>query len=383
MDYFKSTINTLSNNSDIFIIVTAIVLLISTIISYFVMNVSGTVSASPQLSGNAIDTDNKQASTLLTTLQNTKITLNPINTNDARFKHNLRDYYIKSSYNSCLVGKIKNGYVSVKPLIGIIKNGVRVLDFEVFYLKGKAIIACSNSDSFDYKDTINQLLFDDVMGYINKYALSGSYCQNYSDPLILHFRIKSAQSDVFKQMSDSINKHLGNYLLDNSYSYEANGTNIGAEPIANFMNKIIISCNSSNPAYKNTPFEEYINFTSGSQFCRLLTDNDIKYGHNPDELKQYNKKNMCITTPSPGFTQNSSANLHMSYGCQMIMMDYSLQDNNLKHYNELYNNYGYAYMLKPESLRYVVTTIADPKKQDPSLSYARKVISKPYYKFEI
>ena len=42
-----------------------------------------------------------------------------------------------------------------------------------------------------------------------------------------------------------------------------------------------------------------------------------------------------------------------------------------------------ALVLKPENLRYVQVTIAEPKKQDPNLSYATRNVEADYYNFNI
>merc|ERR1712216_270250 len=39
------------------------------------------------------------------------------------YSHQLRDYYVKSSYNSCCSGHFKNDYVSICALENVLKNG--------------------------------------------------------------------------------------------------------------------------------------------------------------------------------------------------------------------------------------------------------------------
>jgi hypothetical protein len=303
--------------------------------------------------------------------------------NDARSQYNLRDYFIKTSYNSCLNGPIRGGYVDTDALIAVIKHGARVLDFEVFAIDGKAVIAASDSDSFDYKSTLNAVDFAEAMDIVKRYALSGSGCPNYSDPLILHFRIKSTQPEVYDQMADTLRTNFSSELLGPSYSYESNGENFGAEPVKGLIGKVIIAVDARNAKYRSTKLDEFVNFTTGSQIARIMTDNEVQYSHSTDELTEYNKKYMTLTTPTPMSGKNSSANLHMKYGCQMIGMNFSLVDSNLKYYCGLFNDTGFAYILKPEDERYVVVTIPEPTPQDPKLSYARKTVEKPYFKMSI
>lgn len=322
-------------------------------------------------------------SSMVAELEEIPVKIGGLPASDARAQYNLRDYYIKSAYNCCLNGSLRGGYVDTDALIAVIKQGNRVLDFEVFSIDGNAVIAASDTNSFDYKSTLNALDFGEAMDVVKRYALSGSGCPNYSDPLILHFRIKSTQPEVYNQMAEVLRTNFASELLGPTYSYESNGENFGAEPIQGLIGKVIIAVDARNAKYRSTKLDEFVNFTTGSQTARILTDNDIQYSHSTDELTEYNKKYMTMTIPTGNTGKNSSANLHMKYGCQMICMNYSIADNNLKYYCGLFNDAGLAYILKPEDERYVITTIPDPTPQDPNLSYARKTIEKPFFKMSI
>ena len=73
----------------------------------------------------------------------------------------------------------------------------------------------------------------------------------------------------------------------------------------------------------------------------------------------------------------------MKYGVQMIAMCYQNYDSNLEFYEDFFANAGYAFVLKPEALRYVEVTIAEPVKQNPELSYAPRVTKSSYYDFTV
>ena len=49
--------------------------------------------------------------------------LSSININDAAYKYKLRDYYVKTAYNSCCGGQFKNDYVNVCALKKCIQQG--------------------------------------------------------------------------------------------------------------------------------------------------------------------------------------------------------------------------------------------------------------------
>ena len=51
---------------------------------------------------------------------------------DYGMKFLLRDFYIKSAYNSCSIANFKNNFVDLCALKNVIKQGVRCFDFEIY-----------------------------------------------------------------------------------------------------------------------------------------------------------------------------------------------------------------------------------------------------------
>ena len=126
-----------------------------------------------------------------------------IGKSDARYDYLFRDFYIKSSYNSCSTGQFKNDWVDLCALTNVIKQGYRVLDFEVYDVNDIAVVATSNSSNFTEKGTYNSIPIQDVIELIASKAVSNSMttdtCPNAFDPLILHFRIKSKNLEIIIQ----------------------------------------------------------------------------------------------------------------------------------------------------------------------------------------
>jgi hypothetical protein len=298
--------------------------------------------------------------------------LENVSTN-SQFGYNLRDYFIKTAYNCCCGGNFKNDFVSICALTEVIKQGARCLDFEIYSVGGEPVVAASSVMDRTVKETYNSLPFSQVLETIANQAFSSSFVSNNQDPLILHFRIKSIQPETYKKMATAIYNNLEsqNRLLGKDYSYEfraPDGTsqNLGAEPLSNFLGKIIISVDISNyvgdtskPLVETTPLNEYINIGSNSVFMRLYRDNQIVYTHDPDELIIYNKKNMSIVLPDLGPNDNNeNALLCMSgYGCQMAAMSFQNFDANMEVYDGFFDQAGTAFVLKPVNLRFVPSYI--------------------------
>lgn len=307
-----------------------------------------------------------------------------MNGNDATYQHNLRDYYIMSSYNSCCNGEFENGFVSTDALIQVIKRGARVLDFEIYSVDNNTVVAASPSNNYYQKGTYNSIPFSSVIDVVDSYAFSASTAPNFNDPLFLHFRIKSNNSHVFDDMAKVISSSLANHKLPKKYNYESNGENIGAEPIRNFMSKVIIVVDRTNNMYKNSKLDELINITSGSLFLQSLRDYDVRFTPSASELMNANKKNMTISMPDLHASDtNMAPDIHQKMGCQMVCMNFQNVDSHLIYYLEEFNTNGSAFILKPEALRYIPIMAKTPTKQDPSLSYAPREVKKPYFRHVI
>lgn len=298
----------------------------------------------------------------------------------------LRDYYIKTAYNCCALGDFKNTYVSSCQLENIIKQGVRCLDFEIYSVGDKPIIAVSSDTSFKMKETYNYVKFDKMLSIVAEKAFSGGNCPNPGDPLILHFRIKSNNSPICKVMADDIKTQLQDTgrLLGRDYSYENYGTNLGKVSIKDLMGKIIIIIDKSNTLFEGTELEEYVNLASNSVFMRALRNHEIEFAPNPKELTDYNKRQMTLSMPDlRADNTNVKALLHAQYGVQMIGMCYQNYDENLKYYENMFARKGHSFLLKPAKLRYKPELIDCPEQQTENVSYAPRKKETGYYKMTL
>lgn len=301
-----------------------------------------------------------------------------------RFSHNLRDYYIKTAFNACLSGEVKNDFVNICALKSVIKQGARCLDFEIYSLNDRPVIAASSVDDYYTKGTYNSVDFGEAINIISNYAFSGGTCPNPGDPLLLNFRIMSNNQKIYKIMADEIYNQLENRILGKDYSYENNGRNLGTVPLKELMGKVIIMADRSNPLFEQTPLDEYVNFASGSVFLRSYSYSQVKNTQDTSELIEYNKKNMSIVRPDLSDTAaNPSAALAMNYGCQMVGMSFQDFDDYMEYYSLFFDKSGSAFVLKPENLRFIEVTIPVPPPPNPEYSYQERKVSSDFYKFDI
>jgi hypothetical protein len=310
--------------------------------------------------------------------------ISSLQNSDYGMKFLLRDFYIKSSYNSCSIGNFKNNFVDICALKNVIKQGVRCFDFEIYSLDDEPIVSTSSIDNYYVKQTYNYIPFIDVLKTLNSMGFSSS-SPTQNDPLFIHMRIKSKNNVIYDKMAKYIKTYLDtNRILSPQYSNEYNGKNLGKVQIKELMGKFIFITDRSNKMYVETKLFEYINIATNSMFMRGLRNYGVEYTPDHNELVEYNKKQMTLSMPDlSSSTNNVKAAIHMNYGCQFICMCYQNRDSNMEYIDKFFSENNRALVLKPEKLRYVQVTIAEPKKQDPNLSYATRNVEADYYNFNI
>lgn len=296
----------------------------------------------------------------------------------------LRDYYIKSAYNCCSGGAYANDFVNTCVLKDLLKQGVRGLDFEIYSVGDNPVISTSTSDNYHLKDTYNSIGFGEAMNIIRDYAFVTATAPNANDPIIVHLRIKSNNQKMYQNFAKLLEKY-DSILLGKEYSFEYQGKNLGQVPLLNFQKKVIIIVDRINNSFLECKeFYEYVNMTSNSMFMRALHYYDIQFTPDLNELTEFNKRSMTIAMPDKGSNPpNPSAVLVRETGSQLIAMRYQLFDTNLEENEIFFDLKGYAFVLKPENLRYVPITIDTPPPQNPDNSYATRVIQSDFYKFDI
>lgn len=329
------------------------------------------------------------------------------------FQDNLNNYYIKSAYNCCAISGFSNTYVDLCALNNVLKSGVRFLDFEIYSVNGKQpVVAVSNMDNNNIKQSLNHLKFDDVMEEINQNAFTGaSGCPNPEDPIFLHFRVKSDHKEVYNNMAKIIRSKFDtqHQLLGKEFSNAFNGYNLGKIPlhclskkgkfdkVINKKAKIVIIIDRSNTTYIDTNMKEFVNMESGGNFINLKQDFHIKTDENKKGLIEQNKHSITTVIPDkipegggigslhccvPG-SKNPDFRRNFEVGCQIVCMCFQNVDTYLKNYNKFFNDSGTAFVLKPEPLRFKPVKVKKPEPQKAENSFATREVKEDYYSFEI
>jgi hypothetical protein len=296
-----------------------------------------------------------------------------INADDSQSKFKLRDYYIKAAHNAFNPDKFKNSNVSMDAFLYVIARGCRFIDFEVFSVENQPVIASSSVNSFNYKETYNHIPVSDAFEVLGNYVFSGSKCPNPGDPFIIHMRMMSQNITMYDNLAKIISqsKSVARYLLGPKFGREYQSKDLGNENLLDFKGKIILIVDGSNPVYRKTKLFELINMSSKSLFLSKYTYFGVKNVGDPQIFKDANKKNMCLVLPEKsGRPINEGHNGPYTWGCQIAAMCFQeeVRDEKLKSYEDKFASVGYAFILKPEDLRYVPITIAPPAPPNPKAS---------------
>lgn len=296
-----------------------------------------------------------------------------INPEDSQSKFKLRDYYIKSAYNAFNPDKFKNSNVSMDAFLYVIARGCRFIDFEVFSVDNQPVIASSSVNSFNYKETFNHIPLSDALEVLGSYVFSGSKCPNPGDPFIIHMRMMSRNITMYDNLAKIISqsKTVARNLLGPKYGREYQSKDLGNENLNVFKGKIILMVDGTNPVYRSTKLFELINMSSNSLFLSKYTYFGVKNIGDTQAFKDANKKNMCLVIPDKtGRPLNEGYNGPYTWGCQIAAMCFQeeVRDEKLKSYEDKFASVGYAFILKPEDLRYVPITIAPPAPPNPKSS---------------
>ena len=315
--------------------------------------------------------------------------LSSINASDPKYNDPLLNFRIASSYNSCCAGDFQDSYVTLDPLEEIIFHGARVLDFAVYSIDGKAVVAASPFQNPNIKGTYNSIPIDKVLQRVSQLAFSSAKCANPGDPLFLHFRIKSNRKDVYPPLTSAIKSNFAGKLLDARWSFEGRRSsgqtiNLTMQPLKSLMGKVIILAHQENDNYKdeNNSFYELVNLGSNSIYFRQLRNHAVQYAPNIDDFKGETAQSLTLTMPDwSEINTNVPIITHQALGCQMVCMNYQNLDKNMKYYLDYFNTGGCAFIKKPANLCMTETAITCPTPPPKEQSFKGKKYNLPMVNF--
>jgi hypothetical protein len=308
-----------------------------------------------------------------------KADINPLTNNSEVMNGNFKlcDFYIASSYKSFLPGNQYYDIASIDCLLNTIECGCRYVELDIYQDS-----FCWNSKPVVYVGKLqglwnytNKLDFETCIKKIREVAFGSPYVKNGNDPFFICLNIYTEQNyKLLTKIANIIQDNFGNKLLSSKYSYKT--SNLSQTPIKELIGKVIII---SNDKWEGCDMEEMVNFRWEMPFLRNLSSEQALNNFDKNELREYNKRN--ITRVFPFIKGKESKNYNPAEcwltGCQFVCMNYQTKDEFLLFYLDKFSKY--SLILKPAQLRYKPPTYANPKEQNPVVSFAPLQHSTPFY----
>ncbi len=281
--------------------------------------------------------------------------LRPIS--DAMNKLPLREYCVKSSYNSALTDK---NTIDLKNVKLMLSKGCRFLDFEIFLIDNGAYVASSTDSSFSTITSTNHAPLNDVLKHVVMHAFS-SPSPNSSDPLFVNFRIKTKSTLLYNMIGMAVSKYLKSYLVD--------GRVTGDTTLDTLMQKIVLVVDTqSSPSYANADYYPNCAQTQTQTQCYNLA-NFVNIESGTRELRQYKCNSLLRQATNPPMVIDSdkphtdvsllrlvepesavdlgnadAMYLMLNYGAQFIPNRFYINDRNGKEYDAIFAKHRTAFV---------------------------------------
>jgi hypothetical protein len=253
----------------------------------------------------------------------------------------LRQTFIKTAYNCCCTGDFKNDYVDTCALLNCAKQGVRALDFTIYSVHGKPVIAASTLLSKKYKEMYNYLPFSKTMSQVKQMFLHDTAnCTNVTDPLFLIFRIQSANTPIYNQMGDALQSIFGYGNASGTKFFKPSTNNpLDNEMVSNLIGKVIVIVDITGlRGYENSTLSPITALAFGTIDNQVYRESDafdlLDSGIDPNALHlnalypDFNAKSINYDFNTVGIKQKF----------QFIGMNFQQNDVYLQNYNNFFKS---------------------------------------------
>ena len=282
------------------------------------------------------------------------------NINPAVSDRPLKEYVIKSSYNTALSGN----FVSLDMIKYVLKRGCRFLDFEVFYDGKNPFVSYSTDATYKTLQTDTSFSLTNVFNTVMGSAFNTD-SPNPNDPLFIQLRVKSNNENIYKSVANSVNASLMSKLYPDKITKDTKLKDIMKKVVLVMDKTINVDYTKFTDCSKNDAnchdLKRYINIESGSELMRLARYTDmLERETTPPEVKDDNTSTTVskITVVEPDLDYRSVANPELSpfvlkYGCQMVLYRFYNKDAELENYEDFFKNFKTAFVPLSRAIPYL------------------------------
>lgn len=265
----------------------------------------------------------------------------------------LKEYCIKSSYNSAISGK----YVSNDMIKLVISRGCRFIDLEILIIDKTPVVSHTIDKSYTSHETENTIVLDSILTTIATNAFIASN-PNPKDPLFIHLRVKSNDTQSLKYIAASIDSTLAKTrkLYKNDISESTTLNDIMGKFVIIVDNSNIYNYNKLTKCTKDDTncydLSNYINSKSNNQFFNkkkiidIIDSTQVTPSFNDAGISDVKKINIGLpdTTANTGlfsFSNNienpNIRDLVHKFGIQIVGFKFHLIDENLLEQEGFFN----------------------------------------------
>jgi len=252
---------------------------------------------------------------------------------------------VKTSYDSCVTGS----YVNVEMVDVLLKKGCRFLDFNVFSVDNKPVVASSTDGQT--MSSKNSVPLYEVFQKIVKSAFS-SPSPNPKDPMFIHLRINSStkNTSIYSEVAKTIQKYISLRQFKGAVNQQ---TTLGA-----MRGKIVVIVQQfSDPI--PSELENFVNMYSGKDILQVKSYTDLLQQATtppvPLDSSPYmtNAKVMRMIIPSKYDSKNPNHDLFLlQYGVQFVANRFSVLDEPLRNYELLFKKNKSAFVPMATAILY-------------------------------
>jgi hypothetical protein len=259
----------------------------------------------------------------------------------------LKEYCIKSSYNSACSGTFMN----LDAIKYVLQRGCRFLDFEVYYINQNVVVGFSN-DGYTMLSK-NTLALTDVFACLVTNGFSAP-SPNLGDPLFIQLRIRTTDPQAYQNIASAITSNLSARLFKGNVD--------GNTLINTIMGKIVLVVDSQ----ISGDYSMYPVCNSGDTNCKSL-GMLVNMQSNIYPLYKYNSKQMMNLLSNPPAmidsqnsdvtilrmiepatsteTINPNSSLFMqNYGVQIVENRFFIADSALTKYEQFFRDNKMAFV---------------------------------------
>uniref|UniRef100_A0A6C0DQ92 Phosphatidylinositol-specific phospholipase C X domain-containing protein n=1 Tax=viral metagenome TaxID=1070528 RepID=A0A6C0DQ92_9ZZZZ len=280
----------------------------------------------------------------------------------------LKEYIIKSSYNTAISGN----HVNLDMIKHVLSKGCRFLDFEVFYDGKDAFVSYSHDATYKTLQTDSSYSLTTVLNKVMGSAFNTD-SPNPHDPLFIQLRVKSNNTNVYRAVAASIHSSLLSKLYPEEITEKTTLNDI-MKKVVLVMDKTInveykdhADCSKKETKTVHEKDEDcydltnYINVESGSNLMRLARYSDmLDRKTNPPEINDDNDSTtvskMQVVIPDVDYRVVNNPTLSpfvLKYGCQMVLYRFYNNDSNLVDYEDFFKHFKTAFVPLTRAISYL------------------------------